>query len=66
MRRLLARRERVVLRQVVPHDLLGRLRKYTNNLTYNDMATLSTQPDGRRRHRLIGEEEPLHHKLCDF
>jgi len=38
----------------------------TNNLTYNDMATLSTQPDGRRRHRLIGEEEPLHHKLCDF
>ena len=27
MRRLLARRERVVLRQVVPHDLLGRLRK---------------------------------------
>ena len=66
MRRLLARRERVVLQQVVPQDLLGRLRRYTNNLTYNDMATLTTQPDGKRRHRLIEEEEPLHRKLCDF
>ena len=34
MRRRLARRERVVLQQVVPQDLLGQLRKYTNKLTY--------------------------------